>query len=40
MVPVAAYSTLVFSSGHLYLIGGISGVEGGAATNRLWTVVY
>jgi hypothetical protein len=35
---VAAYGTLVFSSGHLYLLGGTA--DGAAAVNRLWTVVY
>jgi hypothetical protein len=40
LAPVAAYGTLVFSSGHLYLLGGTSGNDGSAALNRLWTVVY
>jgi hypothetical protein len=39
-MPVAAYGTLVFSSGHLYLLGGTSGNDGSNALNRLWTVVY
>ena len=38
MATVATYAALVFSSAHLYLLGGT--VDGTAALPRVWTIVY